>query len=77
MVVKQMEETLAKHGCRPIPTEGEMFDPNYHEAIAQVPSPNHPAGAIAEVAQRGYQLHERVVRPSQVVVSTGPPATEG
>ncbi len=72
MVAKQLEETLAKHNCKPIPAEGELFDPNYHEAITQIPSEQHAAGVIAQVAVPGYQLHERVVRPSQVIVSTGP-----
>ncbi|XZE52693.1 nucleotide exchange factor GrpE [Planctomycetaceae bacterium SH139] len=77
MVAKQLEETLTKHNCKPIPAEGELFDPNYHEAITQIPSEQHPAGVIAQVAVPGYQLHERVVRPSQVIVSTGPAAAEG
>lgn len=73
MVAKQLEDTMRKHHCQPIPAEGEMFDPNYHEAISQMPSETHPAGTVAHEAVRGYQLHDRVVRPSQVVVSTGPP----
>lgn len=73
MVAKQLEDTIRKHHCRPIPAEGELFDPNYHEAISQMPSESHPAGTVAHEAVRGYQLHDRVVRPSQVVVSTGPP----
>lgn len=73
MVAKQLEDTIVKHQCRPIPAEGELFDPNYHEAISQMPSSTHPAGTVAHEAVRGYQLHDRVVRPSQVIVSTGPP----
>ncbi|TWT76622.1 heat shock protein GrpE [Planctomycetes bacterium CA13] len=72
MVVKQLDDTLAKYNVRPIPTDGESFDPNVHEAISQMPSDEHPAGAISHVAVIGYQLHDRVVRPSQVVVSSGP-----
>lgn len=72
MVVKQFEDTLQKHHCQPIPTEGELFDPNFHEAISQMPSEQCPEGVVAHQAVRGYQLHERVVRPSQVIVSTGP-----
>lgn len=71
MVAKQLDDTLAKYGVREIPAEGEQFDPNFHEAISQMPS-DQPAGAVAHVALTGFQLHERVVRPSQVVVSTGP-----
>jgi len=54
-----------------IPTEGEQFDPNFHEAISQMPS-EAESGMVAHVAQVGFKMHDRVVRPSQVVVSTGP-----
>lgn len=71
MVVKQLDDTLAKHQVCEIPAEGETFDPNFHEAISQMPSEKYPAGTIAVVAQSGFQMHDRVIRPSQVVVSTG------
>ncbi|MGI9474929.1 MAG: nucleotide exchange factor GrpE [Rubripirellula sp.] len=74
MVAKQLDDTLAKYAILQIPAEGELFDPNFHEAISQMPS-DQPAGMVAHVAQSGFQMHDRVVRPSQVVVSTGP-ATE-
>ena len=73
MVAKQLDDTLAKYAIRQIPSEGELFDPNFHEAISQMPS-DQPAGMVAHVAQTGFQMHDRVVRPSQVVVSTGPAA---
>lgn len=72
MVAKQLDDQLAKHGVKEIPTAGELFDPNYHEAISQMPSAEHAEGMVAHVAVTGFQMHERVVRPSQVVVSTGP-----
>lgn len=71
MVAKLMEETLAKYHCKPIPAVGELFDPNFHEAIAQVASDQYEAGVVAQEAVTGYQLFDRVVRPSQVIVSTG------
>lgn len=71
MVAKQLDDALARHGIREIPADGELFDPNFHEAISQMPS-DHAAGTIAHVAVTGFQLHDRVVRPSQVIVSTGP-----
>ncbi len=73
MVVKQMDDVLAKHGVLEIPAEGEVFDPNLHEAISQIPSDTE-SGKIAHVAVSGFTLHDRVIRPSQVVVSTGPAA---
>ncbi|MEM6471743.1 MAG: nucleotide exchange factor GrpE [Planctomycetota bacterium] len=71
MVLKQLDDVLAKHGVKEIPAEGEEFDPNHHEAISQMPS-EVESGKVAHVAVAGFKLHERVVRPSQVVVSTGP-----
>lgn len=75
MVSRMLDDTLGKHGCTPIPAVGEVFDPNFHEAISQVPSDEHAAGVVAHEAVKGFRLHDRVVRPSQVVVSTGPATT--
>ena len=72
MVAKQLDETLGKYGVREIPAAGELFDPNFHEAISQMPSDEHTEGMVAHVHQTGFQMHDRVIRPSQVVVSTGP-----
>jgi molecular chaperone GrpE len=71
MVAQQIGQILQQHGCRRIPTQGEIFDPHVHEALAQQPS-DEPAGAILMEAQSGYQLHDRVLRPAQVIVSSGP-----
>lgn len=71
IVAKQLDETLAKHHVKEIPAEGELFDPNFHEAISQMPS-EQPEGTIAHIAVTGFQMHDRVIRPTQVVVSTGP-----
>jgi molecular chaperone GrpE len=72
MVAAQFEAVLQQHGCTPIETVGTPFDPNQHQAIAQEPSDQHPAGTVTRCAQIGYKLHDRVVRPAQVFVSTGP-----
>lgn len=72
MVRSQLVGTLEKHGIRTIPAVGELFDPNYHEAIGQIPSEEHPEGVVAHQALAGYQLHDRVIRPPQVLVSAGP-----
>ena len=72
MCAKQLDDMLVKHGVSEIPAEGEEFDPNVHEAISQMSSDTHPAGTVMHVAVSGFRLHERVVRPSQVVVSSGP-----
>lgn len=75
LVTKQLDDVLAKHGVKPIPAVGEVFDPNVHQAIAQAPSDQHQEGVVAIEATAGFQMHDRVVRPSQVVVSTGPAAS--
>lgn len=75
LVTKQLDDILAKHGVKPIPAVGEVFDPNFHQAIAQTPSDQHQEGIVAIEATAGFQMHDRVVRPSQVVVSTGPAAS--
>ena len=77
MVADELERVLERHGCRRIQCDGASFDPNVHEAVAQQPSTEVAAGLVMLVHQQGYQLHDRVVRPAQVVISTGPPATDG
>jgi molecular chaperone GrpE len=72
MVAIQFTTYLEQHGCRKIPAIGLPFDPHQHEAIAQEPSSELAAGYVTRIARNGYQLHDRVVRPAQVLVSTGP-----
>jgi molecular chaperone GrpE len=71
MVVKQFDDIMAKHGILPISSVGEAFDPNLHQAISQMPSQQHAEGIVAIEATTGFTMHGRVIRPSQVVVSTG------
>lgn len=71
MVAEQLLAVLEKHNCPRIDAVGEQFDPEFHEAILQQPS-DEPKGTILTVAQHGYKLHDRLIRPSQVIVSTGP-----
>ena len=73
MTVEQLESALARHHCVEIEALHQPFDPNLHEAISQLPNDNHPAGTITHVVQIGFLLHDRVVRPTQVVVSSGSP----
>ena len=70
MVARQLEEVLQRHDCVRIRALNEPFDPHLHEAISQQPSDEHPAGTVVLETQTGFQLHDRVVRPSQVIVST-------
>lgn len=72
LVRQQLQTALTQHGCKEIPAEGQVFDPDRHQAILQQPSADVPAGEIMMVTQPGYQLHDRVVRAAQVIVSAGP-----
>ncbi len=76
MVAEQLASILKRHHCEEIPAEGAPFDPHLHEAIAQFPSDEHEAGHVAQVTQTGYQLHGRVIRPSQVIVAAARPKAE-
>lgn len=71
MVARQLEEVLVRHHCTLIPALHEAFDPHRHQAILQQPSAEYAAGTVLAVAQPGYQLHDRVLRPTQVIVSAG------
>jgi molecular chaperone GrpE len=71
MVITQFDAALAKYGCQKIAALGQEFDPHVHMALRQEPSNEHPAGHVCRVLQSGYKLHDRVVRPAQVFVSTG------
>jgi molecular chaperone GrpE len=70
MVSQQLGDVLKQHQCNLIEALHKPFDPNLHHAILQQPSEEHPANTVLMVTQDGYQLHDRVVRPSQVIVST-------
>jgi molecular chaperone GrpE len=74
MVAQQLEALLEQHHCRRIDALHCEFDPSVHEAIAQQPSAEHPPNTVLHVARSGYQLHDRIVRPSQVVVSAAAPS---
>jgi molecular chaperone GrpE len=71
LVLKQLNDFLAENGLQPIEAEGKKFDPNLHEAIAHQPS-DFPEGTVIRQTRRGYRFKDRLLRPSQVVVSSGP-----
>lgn len=74
MILRQFADVLSAQGLDPIPAKGEPFDPNFHEALTHQPSTEYPADTVIEEFQRGYRLGDFVLRPSQVVVSSGAPA---
>jgi molecular chaperone GrpE len=71
LVHDQLLAALRKHGVERIEAEGKPFDPEHHEAVAQLPSEEHPEGHVAGEMQAGYRLHDQTLRPSQVAVSSG------
>lgn len=73
MLAQKLKVALAGHGLAEVSPLGKTFDPNLHEAIAQQPSADVPADAVAAVVRTGYTLNGRLVRAASVVVSTGAP----
>jgi molecular chaperone GrpE len=74
MVLAQVLDVLKRHGITRIDALGQPFDPNLHQAIMQRPSAEHPPNIVLDVPVNGYVIHNRVLRPASVVVSTAPPA---
>ncbi|MBX3509535.1 MAG: nucleotide exchange factor GrpE [Parvibaculum sp.] len=70
---RAMLGALERHGVKKLEPRGERFDPNFHQAIAQIPDAAVPAGTVVDVVQSGYSIGERVLRPAMVTVSTGGP----
>ena len=73
MVAAQIGTMLEKHGCKKIEAVGTAYDPNLHQALQMQPSEEYEANTVMMDLRSGFQLHDRVLRPSQVFVSTGAP----
>jgi len=72
LVLKQLQDFLIENGLQPIEAVGQKFDPNLHEAIAHEPSKDVPEEVVIRQTRRGYRFKDRLLRPSTVVVSSGP-----
>ena len=72
LIYKQLQDTLARLGVRPVPAKGEPFDPHVHEAIEMVETTDVPDHQVIEELQRGYKLKERLLRPAMVRVAKEP-----
>lgn len=68
MIAKQFIEALGKHGLEKVEAIGQVFDPNFHEALAAQPSEEKEENEILQVHQNGYTLNERLIRPAKVVI---------
>lgn len=73
LVASQLDGVFQQHGIQEVGAVGEPFNPERHEAISSQPSAEHPAGTVTGLAQTGFMLHDRVIRPALVMVSSGPP----
>ena len=69
MVHRQILEALKNEGVEQIPSVGEQFDPNMHQAVMQVEDEAYESNAVVEELQKGYKLKDRVIRPSMVKVN--------
>ena len=76
MVSAQISKVLEDHGCKKIDAVGQPFDPNLHQALQMQASDDHPANTVMQDRRPGFQLHDRLIRPTQVFVSTGPAKEE-
>lgn len=72
LTLKQFTETLAKFGVKPIASLGTAFDPTRHQAVARQASETAAENTVIEEYQKGYQLHDRILRAAMVVVASGP-----
>jgi molecular chaperone GrpE len=70
---REMLRALEKHGVKKIDPKGERFDPNFHQAMFEIPDPSVPGGTVAQVVQVGYSIGDRVLRPAMVGVARGGP----
>jgi molecular chaperone GrpE len=69
LVRDEIVRALDRVGIQPFAPQGEVFDPNEHEAMAQQPSEDAEAGTVIEVYQQGYRINGAVLRPARVVVA--------
>jgi len=78
MTMKELLNIFESHGIKPVPAEGQPFDHNVHEAVQQLENPDVPHNTVLQALRGGFTLQDRLLRPAQVIVSTGgPKANEG
>ena len=73
MTERAMLAALERHGVKKLDPQGERFDPNFHQAMFEVPNPEVPNNTVVQVVQTGYVIGERVLRPAMVGVARGGP----
>lgn len=73
MTEKELLTIFERHGVKPIPAVGALFDPHVHEALFEMPDPSVPQGTVLQVMQPGYSIHGRTLRPARVGLARGGP----
>ena len=73
LTARDLSAALARHGVKKQEPQGEKFDPNFHQAMFEMPDETLPAGTVTKVVQSGWTIGERVLRPAMVGVSKGGP----
>lgn len=76
MTLSEMLRILDKHGVKPFVSVGESFDPEYHQAFLQEETDRQPDNTVLSEIQKGYTIHDRLLRPAMVVVSKFSPSAE-
>jgi len=77
MTMKELLNVFEGQGIKPVPAVGQPFDHNIHEAVQQVENPDVAAGTVMQALRGGFTIQDRLLRPAQVVVSTGGPTLDG
>lgn len=72
LIMKMLSKAMGDHGLETIDPMGETFNPEKHEAMTMLPSADHDENTVIDVLEKGYQLHDRLIRPAKVVVSRKP-----
>jgi len=75
LIYKQLFDGLQRHGVKVIDEAGVHFNPNIHEAVVTEENPDVPSHTVTMILQKGYFLHDRLLRPAMVKVATGGPET--
>ncbi len=74
---RELAKTLEKHGVRLLDPLDQKFDPNFHQAMFEIPDDSVPAGTVKQVVQPGYAIGDRVLRPAMVGIAKGSPKASG
>jgi molecular chaperone GrpE len=77
LTAKGLQAAFDRHKIQLVHPVGERFDPNFHQAVAEIPETQKPHGTVVDVMQTGYLIGDRLLRPAMVTVAKGEPAAGG